>query len=108
MVADHAFYMQLALNEAWKYQALTYPNPPVGALILDKNGKILSVAAHHEAGSAHAELNACIEAVRLAGDTHITTLTNTPFILSTNHLDHITGLTLLQCMTTPSSTLVNM
>ncbi|RUM65721.1 MAG: riboflavin biosynthesis protein RibD, partial [Sulfurospirillum sp.] len=43
MVADHAFYMQLALNEAWKYQALTYPNPPVGALILDKNGKILSV-----------------------------------------------------------------
>jgi len=76
MVADHAFYMQLALNEAWKYQALTYPNPPVGALILDKNGKILSVAAHHEAGSAHAELNACIEAVRSTGDTHITTLSS--------------------------------
>jgi len=57
-VIDDRFYMSLALKEAWKYQALTYPNPPVGALILDKNGKILSIEAHERAGEAHAELKA--------------------------------------------------
>ena len=74
MVTDHAFYMQLALNEAWKYQTLTFPNPPVGALILDKHGKIISIAAHHEAGQAHAELAACIEAVQTTGDTRVAQL----------------------------------
>ncbi len=68
MVTDHAFYMQLALDEAWKYQSLTYPNPPVGAVILDKHGKMLVVEAHKEAGSAHAELAACIAAVKSFGD----------------------------------------
>ncbi|HEC2405147.1 TPA: bifunctional diaminohydroxyphosphoribosylaminopyrimidine deaminase/5-amino-6-(5-phosphoribosylamino)uracil reductase RibD [Campylobacter jejuni] len=52
------FYMNLALNEAWKYQFLTYPNPAVGCVILDKNGKILAIKAHEKAGLAHAELNA--------------------------------------------------
>jgi len=52
------FYMQLALNEAWKYQFLTYPNPAVGCVILDKNSQILSIQAHQKAGEAHAELNA--------------------------------------------------
>jgi len=76
MVIDHAFYMQLALNEAWKYQALTYPNPPVGALVLDKNGQILSIEAHHEAGTAHAELAAVTEAVKHLGDKQIDTITS--------------------------------
>lgn len=49
------FYMNLALNEAWKYQILTYPNPAVGCAILDKNGKILSIKAHKKAGFLHAE-----------------------------------------------------
>jgi len=62
MVTDDSFYMSLALKEAWKYQALTYPNPPVGALILDKNNSILSIEAHKEAGREHAELNAIIKA----------------------------------------------
>ncbi len=57
MKIDHNFYMQLALDEAWKYQLLTYPNPAVGCLIL-KNGKILSIEAHKEAGQPHAEVNA--------------------------------------------------
>ena len=61
MVNDD-FYMSLALNEAWKYQGLTYPNPAVGAVITDKNGKILSISAHKKQGSAHAELNAVKEA----------------------------------------------
>ena len=71
MVIDHDFYMRLALHEAWKYQTLTYPNPPVGAVILGKHGKIVSIAAHHEAGKPHAELLAVTEAVRVQGDKQI-------------------------------------
>ncbi|TNB60419.1 bifunctional diaminohydroxyphosphoribosylaminopyrimidine deaminase/5-amino-6-(5-phosphoribosylamino)uracil reductase RibD [Campylobacter helveticus] len=59
------FYMDLALKEAWKYQFLTYPNPAVGCVILDKNGKILSIKAHEKQGEPHAELNAIKEALRI-------------------------------------------
>lgn len=48
--------MSLALDEAWKYQLLTYPNPAVGALLLDKHGKILALTAHKKAGTPHAEV----------------------------------------------------
>ena len=58
------FYMNLAINEAWKYQFLTYPNPAVGCVIVDKNGRILSICAHKEAGKAHAELNAVVQALQ--------------------------------------------
>lgn len=74
MVIDDNFYMSLALKEAWKYQGLTYPNPPVGALILDKNNQIIAVEAHHKAGQPHAELNAIESALIKMGDTKITTL----------------------------------
>lgn len=57
MVIDHAFYMRLALGEAWKYQGLTYPNPAVGSLLLDGNGRIIAVEAHKKAGEPHAEVN---------------------------------------------------
>lgn len=57
------FYLSLAVNKAWDYQLLTYPNPAVGAVILDENGKILSICAHQKAGEAHAELNATKEAL---------------------------------------------
>ena len=57
------FYLSLAINKAWDYQLLTYPNPAVGAVILDENGKILSICAHQKAGEAHAELNATKEAL---------------------------------------------
>ncbi|MDR1285449.1 MAG: bifunctional diaminohydroxyphosphoribosylaminopyrimidine deaminase/5-amino-6-(5-phosphoribosylamino)uracil reductase RibD [Campylobacteraceae bacterium] len=57
------FYMLLAINEAWKYQGLTYPNPAVGCVVADKNGAILSVAAHKKANFAHAELEAAREAL---------------------------------------------
>ncbi|WP_086240928.1 bifunctional diaminohydroxyphosphoribosylaminopyrimidine deaminase/5-amino-6-(5-phosphoribosylamino)uracil reductase RibD [Campylobacter devanensis] len=57
------FYLSLAIDKAWDYQLLTYPNPAVGAVILDENGKILSVCAHQKAGEAHAELNATKEAL---------------------------------------------
>ena len=55
------FFMQLALNKAWEYQGLTYPNPAVGALVT-LNGKILSIEAHQKAGSSHAEVLALISA----------------------------------------------
>ncbi len=74
MVVDHTFYMQLCLDEAWRYQGLTYPNPAVGALILDKHGRIFSIAAHTEAGKPHAELAASIEAVQLLGDEKVANL----------------------------------
>lgn len=54
-------YMQLAINKAWKYQFLTYPNPAVGATVV-KNGEILSVEAHKKAGMPHAEVLALKEA----------------------------------------------
>lgn len=57
------FYMKLALDEAWKYQFLTYPNPVVGCVILDKNERILSIKAHEKSGEAHAELNAIKQAL---------------------------------------------
>lgn len=77
MVIDHDFYMSLALKEAWKYQGLTYPNPPVGALILNPEGKILAIEAHQQAGKAHAELAAIESALIAMGDNRLPTL-NTP------------------------------
>ncbi|OCL92140.1 bifunctional diaminohydroxyphosphoribosylaminopyrimidine deaminase/5-amino-6-(5-phosphoribosylamino)uracil reductase RibD [Aliarcobacter thereius] len=57
MKIDDNFFMKLAIDEAWKYQLLTYPNPAVGAAIV-KNGQILAIEAHKEAGTPHAEINA--------------------------------------------------
>lgn len=53
--------MQKALDEAWKYQFLTYPNPAVGACVV-LDDKILSIEAHHKVGESHAEVNALKEA----------------------------------------------
>ncbi len=61
-MVDDEFYLKLALKEAWKYQCLTYPNPAVGAVVVDKNGQILSISAHKKQGEPHAELNAVKEA----------------------------------------------
>ncbi len=58
MEIDHNFYMSLAINEAWKYQGLTYPNPAVGCTVRGEHGEILAVESHHKAGEPHAEVNA--------------------------------------------------
>ena len=55
------FFMQLALDKAWEYQGLTYPNPAVGAVVT-LNGKILALAAHQKAGTSHAEVLALLKA----------------------------------------------
>jgi diaminohydroxyphosphoribosylaminopyrimidine deaminase / 5-amino-6-(5-phosphoribosylamino)uracil reductase len=57
MKIDDNFYMKLAIDEAWKYQFLTYPNPAVGCVIV-KNNELLAIEAHKEAGTPHAEVNA--------------------------------------------------
>ncbi len=57
MIINDNFFMKLAIDEAWKYQLLTYPNPAVGCVVV-KNGEILSIEAHKEAGMPHAEINA--------------------------------------------------
>jgi len=54
-------FMQLAIDKAWKYQFLSYPNPAVGATVI-KDGKVLAVEAHKEAGKPHAEVLALKEA----------------------------------------------
>ena len=57
MKINDNFFMKLALDEAWKYQLLTYPNPAVGAVVV-KNGELLSIEAHKTSGMPHAEVNA--------------------------------------------------
>lgn len=78
---DHDFYMNLALDAAWQYQGLTYSNPAVGALILDPHGKILSIAAHKQAGGPHAEVLAIQEAfLTLHPESNIRNLTDSQAI----------------------------
>ncbi len=61
--------MRLAIDEAWRYQLLTYPNPAVGACVLDAHGAPIAVAAHRQAGGPHAEVRAIRDAyVALSGD----------------------------------------
>jgi len=54
-------YMQLALDKAWEYQGLTYPNPAVGAALTHR-GRLVSVEAHQKAGTSHAEVLALLAA----------------------------------------------
>ncbi len=53
--------MQLALQKAWEYQGLTYPNPAVGSVVTHQ-GKIIAIEAHQKAGTSHAEVLALLSA----------------------------------------------
>lgn len=53
--------MRLALDAAWQYQGLTYPNPAVGCVVV-QNGAVISIGAHAKAGGPHAEVVALKEA----------------------------------------------
>jgi len=65
--AIHA--MSHALNAAWEYQLLTFPNPAVGAACISENGSILSLGAHKRSGGPHAEVYALRDAYGfLSGD----------------------------------------
>ncbi|MBY0380098.1 MAG: bifunctional diaminohydroxyphosphoribosylaminopyrimidine deaminase/5-amino-6-(5-phosphoribosylamino)uracil reductase RibD [Burkholderiales bacterium] len=50
-------YMQLAIHMAHSTIGQTSPNPSVGAVIV-KNGKIIAIGLHIEAGAPHAEVKA--------------------------------------------------
>jgi diaminohydroxyphosphoribosylaminopyrimidine deaminase/5-amino-6-(5-phosphoribosylamino)uracil reductase len=76
MVVDDNFFMALAVNEAWKYQGLTYPNPAVGCCVV-KDGAILGVNAHQRAGEPHAEVLALRDSyLKLTNDTNIKKLSS--------------------------------
>lgn len=55
--------MQRAIELALKGRGKTWPNPMVGAVVVDKNGEIIGEGYHKKYGEAHAEVNA-IESVK--------------------------------------------
>ena len=57
MLSKDEKFMRIAIKAAANFKGLTYPNPAVGAVIIN-NGKILSVGAHKKAGLPHAEVEA--------------------------------------------------
>ncbi len=63
---DFAAALQLAVDAAARFRGATAPNPPVGCVLLDREARVLAVAAHRKAGTAHAEAGA-IAAARTAG-----------------------------------------
>jgi len=58
--------LRQAIAAARAFEGATAPNPPVGAVILDAQGKVLVLGAHEKAGQAHAEILA-IENAQKAG-----------------------------------------
>jgi diaminohydroxyphosphoribosylaminopyrimidine deaminase / 5-amino-6-(5-phosphoribosylamino)uracil reductase len=67
--------MRLAVEQAESVKGGTYPNPPVGAVILDRDGETVGVGATEPTGGAHAEVVALRRAgTRAAGGTAVVTL----------------------------------
>ena len=60
--------MQVAIDSAWEFQGLTFPNPAVGCSVVDVNGKIIAVGVHEKAGEPHAEVNALQMAYAMLAD----------------------------------------
>ena len=77
MKIDDNFFMKLAIDEAWKYQLLTYPNPAVGCVIVKGASEVLAIEAHKEAGMPHAEINAIKEAfLKVSNNSLLKTMTD--------------------------------
>jgi diaminohydroxyphosphoribosylaminopyrimidine deaminase / 5-amino-6-(5-phosphoribosylamino)uracil reductase len=67
--------MRLAVEQADRVKGSTYPNPPVGAVILDRGGEIAGVGATEPPGGPHAEVVALRRAgERAVGGTAVVTL----------------------------------
>src|SRR5271163_2283440 len=58
--------MRLAIEQAYQVKGSTYPNPPVGAVIVDPEGRVVGAGATAPAGGDHAEVVALRRAGRLA------------------------------------------
>ena len=52
---SHTKWMKRAIFLASLGKSTTSPNPRVGAVILDKNGSLISEGFHYKAGMPHAE-----------------------------------------------------
>lgn len=67
--------MRLAIEQSNQVKGTTYPNPPVGAVILDADGAVVGVGGTEPAGGDHAEVLALRRAGQLAvGGTAVVTL----------------------------------
>lgn len=67
--------MRQAVEQSLAVKGATYPNPPVGAVILDSAGNVAGVGATQPAGAAHAEVLALRAAgERACGGTAVVTL----------------------------------
>lgn len=67
--------MRLAIAQAQRVKGSTYPNPPVGAVILSSAGDVVGTGGTQPAGGPHAEIVALAEAgERAAGGTAVVTL----------------------------------
>lgn len=74
-MTDLSAAMRLAVEQAESVKGDTYPNPPVGAVILDAAGRIAGVGATEPPGGAHAEVVALRRAGgRARGGTAVCTL----------------------------------
>lgn len=67
--------MRLAVDQAQRVKGSTYPNPPVGAVILDAAGDVVGTGGTEPVGGPHAEVIALHAAgERAAGGTAVITL----------------------------------
>jgi diaminohydroxyphosphoribosylaminopyrimidine deaminase / 5-amino-6-(5-phosphoribosylamino)uracil reductase len=67
--------MRWAVEQADRVKGTTYPNPPVGAVILDRDGEVAGVGATEPPGGPHAEVVALRRAgERAVGGTAVVTL----------------------------------
>ena len=58
--------MRLAIEHSYQVKGATYPNPPVGAVIVDPEGRVVGVGGTQPAGGDHAEVLALRRAGGLA------------------------------------------
>lgn len=65
---NHRAAMRLAIEHAERVKGATHPNPPVGAVILDRDGEVAGVGGTEPAGGPHAEVVALRRAGKLAAD----------------------------------------
>ncbi|MCX2711848.1 bifunctional diaminohydroxyphosphoribosylaminopyrimidine deaminase/5-amino-6-(5-phosphoribosylamino)uracil reductase RibD [Mycolicibacterium sp. J2] len=67
--------MRQAIDASERVKGTTYPNPPVGAVILDSGGQVVGVGGTEPPGGAHAEVVALRQAgQRARGGTAVVTL----------------------------------
>jgi len=67
--------MRLAIGQGEQVKGTTYPNPPVGAVILDRDGNVAGVGGTQPPGGPHAEIIALRRAgERARGGTAVVTL----------------------------------